>query len=305
MSSVSKTMAILINKNSKVLIQGITGGEGSRAAKEMIDYGTDVVCGVTPGKGGQTVEGKPVYNSIKEALEKHGAIDATLIAVPAPFIRKAAIEAIENKIPIINILTEHVTVQDSALIYALAKKAGVTVIGPSSVGIISPGLAKLGAIGSGEVKDVFTPGKVGVISKSGGMTAEISSILTHVGIGQSTVLGIGGDQIICSDFVNILKLFEADAETKAVVMFGEVGGTYEEQAAEFIKAGGFTKPVVAIIAGQFGDKLPKDTVLGHAGAIVSKGRGSYESKVTALKEAGVHVAETLSEIPQILKELGI
>src|SRR3989344_3629026 len=164
-------MAILINKYTRVLIQGIAGGEGSRAAKEMIDYGTNVVCGVTPGKGGQSVEGMPVYNSIKEALEKHRDVNVSLIAVPATFIRKAALEAIENRIQVINILTEHVTVEDCALIYASAKKAGVMVIGPSSVGVISPGFAKLGVIGSGEVKNVFTPGNVGVISKSGGTTA--------------------------------------------------------------------------------------------------------------------------------------
>lgn len=294
-------MAILIDKNSNVLIQGITGGEGSRAAKEMIAYGTDVVCGVTPGKGGQTVEGRPVYNSIKEALEKHPEVNVSLIAVPAPFIRKAALEAIENKIRIINILTEHVTVQDCAYIYASAKKAGVMVIGPSSVGIISPGKGKLGAIGSGEVKNVFIPGPVGIISKSGGMTAEISSVLSQAGIGQSTVIGIGGDQIIGSDFVDILKLFEADPETRAVVMFGEVGGSYEELAADFIKAKGFTKPVFAVIAGAFSEKLPKETVLGHAGAIVSQGRGSYSSKVKALEGAGVKVTNSLIELVQLIK----
>lgn len=295
-------MAILVDKNSKVLIQGITGGEGSRAAKEMLDYGTDVVCGVTPGKGGQNVEGKPVYNSVKEAVEKHSGVNVSLIAVPAPFVRKAAIEAIENKIPVINILTEHVTVQDSAFIYASAKKAGVMVIGPSSVGIISPGKAKLGAIGSGEVKNVFTPGNVGVISKSGGMTAEISSVLSREGIGQSTVLGIGGDQIIGSDFADVMKLFQKDPETKVVVMFGEVGGSYEEQAAELIKAKGFTKPVFAVIAGAFSDKLPGDTVLGHAGAIVSKGRGSYKSKIDSLSSAGVKVTNSLLELVRLIKE---
>ena len=316
-------MAILVDKNSKILIQGITGSEGSRAAKEMIEYGlnqskglvgrtdlqsksvlgTSVVCGVTPGKGGQSVEGKPVYNSVKEARDMHPEVNVSLIAVPAPFIRKAALEAIENKIQLINILTEHVTVQDCAFIYASAKKAGVMVIGPSSIGVISPGLAKLGAIGSGEVKNVFTPGKVGVISKSGGMTAEISSVLSQAGIGQSTVIGIGGDQIIGSDFVDILKLFQDDPETKAVVMFGEVGGSYEELAANFIKSGGFNKPVVAVIAGQFSEKLPKETVLGHAGAIVSKGKGSYGSKVKALRSAGVKVTDSLVELVELLKQL--
>jgi len=295
-------MAILVDKNSRVLVQGITGGEGSRAAKEMLEYGTSVVCGVTPGKGGQSVEGKPVYNSIKEARDMHPEVNVSLIAVPAPFIRKAALEAIENKIPLINILTEHVTAEDCALIYASAKKGGIKVIGPSSVGVISPGLGKLGAIGSGEVKNVFTSGPVGVISKSGGMTAEISSVLSQAGIGQSTVIGIGGDQIIGSDFVDILKLFKDDSQSKAIVMFGEVGGSYEELAAEYIKSSKFEKPVFAVIAGAFSDKLPKDTVLGHAGAIVSQGRGSYASKVKALTDAGVKVTNSLIELVKLVKE---
>lgn len=299
-------MAILINENTRVLIQGITGGEGSRACKEMLSYGTKVVAGVTPGKGGQSVEGVPVYNSVKEAIEetskKGERINASLIAVPAKFIRAAAQEVILCKIPVVDILTEHVTAQDCALIYAWAMQNGVKVVGPSSVGILSPGKAKIGAIGSGEVKDVFTPGNVGIASKSGGMTAEISSVLSRAGIGQSTVIGIGGDQIICSDFVDIMKLFKDDAETKAVVIFGEVGGTYEEQLADWIIKEGFRKPVIAVIAGAFSEKLPKETVLGHAGAIVSGGKGSYVSKIEALEKAGVYLPKTLEEIPAILKD---
>lgn len=300
-------MAILINKNTRVLIQGITGSEGSRACREMLAYGTKVVAGVTPGKGGQVVEGIngekiPVYDSVKEALEKHPEVSASLIAVPAKFIRDAAREAIFNKIPLVDILTEHVTVEDCALIYAWARQNNVMVIGPSSVGIMNPGECKLGAIGSSEVKDVFTPGSVGIISKSGGMTAEISSVLSRAGIGQSTVVGIGGDQIIGSDFVDILRLFKYDEQTKTVVIFGEVGGTYEEQMAEYIIKENFKKPVIAIIAGRFSEQLPKDTVLGHAGAIVSGGNGSYDSKITSLKKAGVYLPKTLEEIPKILKE---
>lgn len=316
-------MAILINKNTRILIQGITGSEGSRACKEMLSYGTKVVAGVTPGKGGQTVEGVPVYNTIKEALEKHPEINASLIAVPAKFIKAAAQEAIFCKIPLVNILTDHVAVQDSAMIYAWARENGVLVVGPSSIGIISPGLAKIGAIGSGEVKDAFTPGNIGVISKSGGMTAEIASVLSRAGVGQSTALGIGGDKIIGSDFVDIMKLFEKDEQTKAVVIFGEVGGTYEEQLAEWIhpvksaKTGAreseqfnrvknkFKKPVIAVIAGRFSEKLPKETVLGHAGAIVSGGKGSYKSKIAALKKAGVYLPKTLEEIPKILNNMHI
>ncbi len=307
-------MAILINKDTRVLIQGITGSEGSRACKEMLSYGTKVVAGVTPGKGGQEVAAQfngeekrvPVYNSVKEALEKHPDINASLIAVPAKFIRGAAQEVIVSRIPLINILADHVTVEDCALIYALAKKAGVQVIGPSSIGIISPAEGvKLGAIGSGETKDVFTPGPVGIISKSGGMTAEISSVLSRAGMGQSTVIGIGGDQIIGSDFADILKLFKDDVETKVVVIFGEVGGSYEEQMADYIITEKFNKPVIAVIAGAFSEKLPKETVLGHAGAIVSGGKGSYKSKIESLTKAGVYLPKTLEEIPTISRQLKV
>jgi len=179
----------------------------------------------------------------------------------------------------------------------------VRVIGPSSVGIISPGLGKIGSIGSGEVKKVFTPGPIGIISKSGGMTAEISATLSRAKLGQSTVIGIGGDAIIGSDFVDLLMLFEKDADTRAVVLFGEVGGTYEELAAEFIKRGGFTKPVIALVAGKFTETLPQGTVLGHAGAIVARGHGSYASKVAAFRKAGIMVADILDEVPGLIKKV--
>lgn len=296
-------MAILINQHTRVLAQGITGNEGSRACKEMLGYGTSVVAGVTPGKGGQAMEGVPVYNTVFEALAAHPEINTALVTVPAAFAKDAALEAIDARIPLIDILTEHVTAQDAAYIIAAARRSGVRVVGPSSVGIIAPGLSKIGSIGSGEVKNVFTPGPIGVISKSGGMTAEISATLTRAKLGQSTVVGIGGDAIIGSDFSDLLELFQEDPDTKAVVLFGEVGGTYEELAAAFIERGGFTKPVVALVAGKFTETLPQGTVLGHAGAIVSKGRGSYASKVKALTEAGVVVCDILDDVPRALKRL--
>lgn len=295
-------MSILIDQNTRVLIQGITGNEGSRACREMLLYGTKVRAGVTPGKAGQRVHNIPVYDTIKDALKKYPDINTSLIAVPAPFVKDAAMEAIWNKIPLIDMLTERVPTQDSAMILAFARQQGVRLVGPASVGMISPEKAKVGSIGSSEIKNVFQKGEVGVISKSGGMTAEIASILTRAGLGQSTVVGIGGDQIIGSDFCDILELFEKDDETKAIVIFGEIGGTYEEKAAAYICEGKCTKPVVAIIAGKFTSYLPKETVLGHAGAIVAKGRGSYASKVKALKSAGVFIAETLEEIPLLVKK---
>lgn len=294
-------MSILVDKNTLVLIQGITGSEGSRACQEMLSYGTKVLAGVTPGKGGQKVGEIRVYDTVKEALRRHRGINTSLIAVPAAFTKDAALEAIEAGIPLIDILTERVPSQDSAFILHYARLKGIRVVGPSSVGIISPGKAKIGSIGSSEISRVFKAGSVGLISKSGGMTAEIASVLSGRGLGQSTVIGIGGDRIIGSDFADLLALFAKDPETKAVVLFGEIGGTYEEQAAEFIKKSRFKKPVVAIIAGRFTKSLPKDTVLGHAGAIVARGRGSYESKVKALKSAGVIIAESVEEIPALLK----
>src|SRR3989344_7115190 len=287
-------MAILVDKKTVVLVQGITGKEGARATKEMIEYGTKVVAGVTPGKGGTVTEdGVPVFNSVKEATNKFPEINASLIVVPAPFVYSATSEAIESNIPLVNILTEHVPVFDVARLIALAKRKNITIIGPSSVGIISPNKGKIGSIGSsGSANKIFTQGSVGLISKSGGMTAEISRILSEKGLGQSAVVGIGGDLLIGATFVDIALLFEVDRQTEALVVFGEIGGTYEEALAEAMRAGRVTKPVVALIVGHFSEKLPQGTVLGHAGAIVNQGRGSYSSKINALKEAGAHIVET-------------
>ncbi len=298
-------MSILVDENTKVLVQGITGKEGSRAAREMIAYGTRVLAGVTPGKGGQiTEDGVPVFNSVAEALSKFPEVNTALIVVPPQFVLAAATESIEAKIPLIDILTEKVPVAAVAKMIAAAKAKGVTLVGPSSVGIISPGRAKIGSIGSSElVHTIFTSGSIGVISKSGGMTAEISRILSEANLGQSTVVGIGGDLLIGADFLDIARLFEKDKDTKAIVIFGEVGGTYEEQLAEAMESGTITKPVVALIAGQFSEKLPQDTVLGHAGAIVSKGRGSAASKIAALKKAGALIANTPEEILVLLRTI--
>lgn len=294
-------MSILIDERTRVLIQGITGTEGARACKEALRYGTSVLAGVTPGKGGQIVEGVPVYNSVAEALVHHKDITTSLVVVPAKFALHAALESIEAAIPLVIILTEHITTQNSARIVAHAKAKNVRVLGPSSVGVISPGKAKIGSIGMTESR-IFTPGNIGILSKSGGMTSEIALALTRAGLGQSTAVGIGADIIMGSDFADLLKLFEEDPETHAVVLFGEVGGTYEEMAAQYIK-GGFTKPVVALIAGAFADTLPQETTLGHAGAIVSQGKGSYASKIQALREAGVHIAHTTEDIPKIIHSL--
>ncbi|MEX1112569.1 MAG: succinate--CoA ligase subunit alpha [Candidatus Andersenbacteria bacterium] len=298
-------MSILVDKHTVALIQGITGHEGSRAASEMLHYNTPVIAGVTPGKGGQKTEhGIPVYNSVEEALRRHPTINASLIAVPPRFAADAAMEAIWNSIPLVNILTEKIPVADVSRIIALGRQQGVQVIGPSSVGIISPTQAKIGAIGASElVNRVFKKGSVGVISKSGGMTAEISRIITEAGLGQSTAIGIGGDVLLGTTFLDCARLFEKDKQTKAIVIFGEVGGSYEEELADAIAAKEITKPVIALIAGDFSHSLPQGTVLGHAGAIVSQGKGSAKSKIRSLKKAGALIATTPENIPVLLKKV--
>ncbi len=296
-------MGILVTKETVALIQGVTGKEGGRAAKGMRAYGSAVAAGVTPGKGGtRTDDGIPVFNTVKDAVAEFPFINATLVAVPGQFALNAVREAVEAKIPLINILTEKIPVADVAVMIVLARESGVRIVGPSSVGILSPNEGKIGSIGSPElIHQIFCPGYVGVISKSGGMTAELSKILTENGLGQSTVVGIGGDLLIGSDFVDIATLFEQDDSTRAIVIFGEVGGTYEELLAEAMKSGKITKPVIALIAGTFSESLPQDTVLGHAGAIVSKGRGSASSKINALRSAGALIAESPEAIPQLVK----
>ncbi|MBI2596605.1 CoA-binding protein [Candidatus Daviesbacteria bacterium] len=297
-------MSVLVTEKTKVLIQGITGKEGSKAALQMRNYGTKVLAGVTPGKGGYEVSGIPVYNTVSEALDNHPGINTSFIAVPNFAAFGAIEEAINNKIPLINVLTEHIPIADSAKAIALAKQNGVRIVGPSSIGIISPGIGKVGSIGGDDPRGVYSKGNVGIISKSGGMASEVSWILTKNGIGQSTVVGIGGDILVGSSFADLLVDFEKDEQTKAVVLFGEIGGTYEEEAAQLIKSGKFSKKVVAFISGLFAEKLPQGTKLGHAGAIVYGDKGSYKSKITALKAAGVIIAKTPDEIPELLKQQG-
>lgn len=324
-------MAILVTDKTKVLVQGITGKEGAKVALQMQNYGTKVLAGVTPGKGGQEVHGIPVYNSVKEALENHPGINTSFVSVPNFACLEAVTEAIVSGIGLINILTEHVPIQDTAKMIAMSRRYSViptedegrvegsisfhsarndnkkiTIVGPSSIGIISPGIGKVGSIGGDDPRGVFRKGNIGVISKSGGMASEVSWILTKAGIGQSTVVGIGGDILEGSSFADLLEEFEQDPQTKSVVLFGEIGGTYEEDAAELISGKGkagrgkFTKPVVAFVSGLFAETLPSGTKLGHAGAIVYGDKGSYKSKIKSLEEAGVKIAKTPDEIPSLI-----
>lgn len=296
-----RKMSILINEKTKVLVQGITGKEGIRATQFMQAYKTNVIAGVRPGKGGETVEGVAVYNSCKEALHVHPEITISIIIVPAKGAKYAIIEAIEANIKLINVITENIPIKDTAYCVALAKKHNAKIIGPTSIGIISPGKTKVGMIG-GLMSEQFSKGNVGIISKSGGMSSETASILTKAGIGQSTVVGCGADVIMCTNYVELLELFKSDEETKVIVIFGEIGGTAEEDAADYIKQINYPKPVVAFISGKFAEMLPS-TTLGHAGAIIEEGKGTRAAKVAALKDAGVHVVEVHHEIVEKVKEL--
>jgi len=297
-------MSIFVNEQTRVVVQGITGKEGGRVAREMSLYGTKVVAGVTPGKGNtNTDDGIPIFDSVAYVRTRFPEINTSLIVVPARFAYDATLEAIENRIPLIDILTEGIPVLEVARLLEQAKQAKVRIVGPSSIGIISPSRAKVGSIGSGGLDTaIFTRGPIGVMSKSGGMTAELSRILTEHGLGQSTVVGVGGDILIGSDFLSVALEFQSDPETFAIVVFGEVGGMHELLLADAIQKKQITKPVIALIAGVFAQGLPEGTSLGHAGAIVSGGRDSATGKMEALKDAGALIAHTPEEIPLLVRK---
>jgi len=295
-------MAILIDKQTRVLIQGITGKSGREVTSELLDYGTKVVAGVTPGKAGQKVDTVPVFNSIADAVSQVGKVDASMVYVPPLLAKDAALEAIEAQVPLIHIFVEKMPIFDVCLVLAKAKEKDVRVLGPASVGAIVPGEVKIGSIGGPDPDRVFSKGPVGVISKSGGMCAELSMLITNGGFGQSTVVGIGGDLLAGTTFSDLLADFEEDSQTKAVVAFGEYGGTAEIEAANLIKEGKFTKPFIVFLAGKFAESLPKDTALGHAGAIVGLG-STIDEKIKSLKDAGAIVVEKFEDIPAAIKKV--
>jgi len=288
-------MSFLIDKDTRLIVQGITGREGRFHAEQMLAYDTKVVAGVTPGKGGSEVLGVPVYNTVLEAKEKQQA-NATVLFVPPKFLYGAAYEAIMSGMPLVITIAEGTPVHDMLKLHHLAKEKGVTLIGPNSFGVISPGKAKAGFM----AHHIFNPGNVGIMSRSATNCYETVFLMKKAGFGQSTVVGVGGDMIPGSTFVDLLPRFQADEQTEIIIMIGEIGGSEEELAAAYIKEK-VTKPVVALIAGK---NAPKGTSMGHAGAIVSPdGEGSAESKESALTAAGVHVAESTQDIVRILKKL--
>lgn len=297
-------MGILINEQTRVLVQGITGREARSVSKEMIDYGTKVVAGVTPGKGGQEVHGVPVYDTLSQALADHPEVNTVLTYVPPLSVKDAVFEAIEAGIPLINIVTERVPMLDAAQIHEFARARRVRIVGPTSVGIINPSArVKVGAIGGANVDRVYRPGRIGVISKSGGMTTETSWIIRQAGFGISTAMGIGGDFIKGGNFVDLVPLFFTDEQTDAIVIFGEPGGGDEEALAEYVMAHGLQKPIVAFISGRFVDRMPQGVQFGHAGAVVERGMGSPAAKIAALRRAGIPVAEVHAQIADLLKEV--
>ena len=287
-------MSIFLNKRSKIIVQGITGREGLYHANRMRAYGTDLVGGVTPGKGGQTVEGFNVFDGVSEAREKTGA-NASVIFVPPPFAADAILEAADAGIELVICITEGIPVHD--MIKVMAAVADTTrVIGPNCPGVVTPGEALAGIMPG----HVFTPGRVGLISRSGTLTYEIVDQLTRAGIGQSTCVGIGGDPIIGTVFVDCLRAFEHDDATDAVVLVGEIGGTDEEDAAQLVADKRFTKPLVTFIGGR---SAPKGKRMGHAGAIISGSMGTPESKVAAFKRIGAPVADSPADIPSLVKQV--
>jgi succinyl-CoA synthetase alpha subunit len=284
-------MAIIIDGKTKVVVQGITGYQGQVQSQAMQEFGTNIVAGTSPGKGGQKVNDIPVFETVREAVAETKA-NTSCIFVPAPFCKDAVLEAIDAELRTIVVITEHLPVYDAIHMVSVARAKDIRLIGPNCPGIASPGKSKVGILPN----KIFRQGEIGVVSKSGTLTYEIVNAITEDGHGQSTCVGIGGDRVSGTDFIDILGLFERDKQTKKIVLVGEIGGTAEEEAAAFIRSS-VKKPVVAYIAGR---TAPPGKRMGHAGAIIARGRGTAESKIKALEEAGVRVAELPTDVPRLL-----
>lgn len=286
-------MSILVNRQTRVLVQGITGRVGRIQTRFMLDYGTNVVGGVSPGKGGEIVEGVPVFNTVDEAVAQLGA-EASVFFIPPPAVKEAAIQTIKAGIKLIVVVTEHIPIHDVMEIREYAQDTNTWLIGPTSPGVITPGEAKIGILPG----NMFKPGRIGIISRSGTLSYEISVNLATANLGQSTVVGIGADPVVLTNIPELLELFEKDSETDLVVIVGEVGGSQEQHAAEFIDRW-MTKPVIAYIAGH---NAPEGKRMGHAGAIIEDGSGTRDSKAAALHQVGVKVARYPAEVVKLVQE---
>ena len=301
-------MAILIDAQKRVLIQGITGREGRARTQLMKGYGTHVVAGVTPGKGGQLIDGVPVFDTVREAWDQAGPMDVSVLFIPAPLVKGAAMEALDAGVKLLVIVPDRVPIYDVLEIAALARKHDARFLGPNTLGVLSPGKAVAGMIGgrATAARSWFLPGPVGITSRSGGITTSIAYYLAQEGIGASTLVHVGGDVVVGSPHPTIVQLFEQDPETRAIVLFGEIGGSQEEHVADLIRDGKVTKPVIAYIGGK-GAK--QGTRFSHAGAIVEGNRGTYQGKVDRLREAGVTIVEAFGDLPRmtrvVLEEHGI
>ncbi len=285
-------LGIIVGKNTRAIVQGITGTQGVFHTHLMQSYGTKIVAGVTPGKGGTKIHGVSVYDTVKKAIEKHKA-NASIIFVPARFAAEAALEALDANIENLIIITEHIPIKDSIQIMAYAKRQGAVIIGPNTPGIITPNECKLGIMPA----HIFKPGMVGIVSRSGTLTYEIAAQLTKNGLGQSTCFGLGGDPIVGLSFIDALEMFRKDKQTRAVVLIGEIGGNHEERAAEYVASVSYPKKVVAFVAGR---TAPSGKRMGHAGAVIMGKSGTAESKINAFKNAGVKVAEKPVDIVNLL-----
>ena len=288
-------MTILVKRDMRVIVQGITGTQGREHSRLMLDYGTNIIAGVTPGKGGEKVHGVPVFDSVMDVVNKFGEIDASVLFVPAPFAFDAIIEAVNYEIPLLVVITEGIPIHDAMKAISYAKMRGCTIIGPNTPGIISPKEGvKLGIMPA----DAFSEGKIALISRSGTLTYEISIALKKEGLGTSVTIGVGGDPITGLDFVDVLEMLREDKDTEAVVLVGEIGGDAEERAAKYIQETEYPKPVVAFVAGR---TAPPGKRMGHAGAIISGNVGRIETKEKAFKESGVPVARLPWDVPSLIK----
>ena len=287
-------MGILISANTRAIVQGVTGKQGSYQTKLMLDYGTKILAGVSPGKGGNTIHGLPVFDTVEEAVDSYSP-DASIVFVPAKYAQDAVLEAIANKIKTIVVITEHIPIKDSINIFAKSAQSHVSIIGPNTPGIITPNECKLGIMPA----NIFSPGIVGLVSRSGTLSYEVAAGLRANGLGESTCFGVGGDPVVGLNFIDALKLFEEDAKTAAVVLIGEIGGNMEEQTAEYLASHRYSKPIIAYVAGRF---APTGKRMGHAGAIITSKQGTAKTKIDAFSSAGVKIAEKPNDITRLVSE---